>query len=85
MPNPQRDRTEIYAQILKVCVKPTVKTRIMYQTNLSYEVLLAILKQLQNFELLTLDKDRRKYVTTGKGQEYLARWAAIQELIKDLG
>jgi predicted transcriptional regulator len=84
VPNPKvkRDRTEIFAQILKLCAKPTVKTRIMYKTNLSYNVLLEILKQLQTLELLTLDKAIKKYVTTGKGQEYLAKWSAVQELLK---
>jgi predicted transcriptional regulator len=78
----KRDRTEIFAQILKLCAKPTVKTRIMYQTNLSYNTLLTILKQLRNFGLLTLDKRTRKYETTCKGLEYITRWTAVQELLE---
>ena len=78
----KRDRNEIFAQILKLCVKPTPKTRIMYQTNISYDNLLKLLKQLENYGLLILEKDSRKYATTCKGQEYITRWAALQELLE---
>jgi predicted transcriptional regulator len=78
----KRDRNEIFAQILKLCVKPTAKTHIMYQTNISYDTLLKLLKQLQNFGLLILEKGKRKYATTCKGQKYITRYAALQELLE---
>jgi predicted transcriptional regulator len=78
----KRDRNEIFVEILKLCTKPTAKTHIMYQTNISYDTLLKLLKHLQNFELLTLEKGARKYATTCKGQEYITRWQALQELLE---
>jgi predicted transcriptional regulator len=81
-PKLRRDRNEIFAEILKLCMKPTAKTHIMYKTNISYGTLLKFLKQLEDFDFLTLVKSTRKYATTPKGQEYLTRWGALQELIE---
>jgi predicted transcriptional regulator len=77
----RRDRNEIFAEILKLCMEPTAKTHIMYKTNISYGTLLKFLKQLEDFDFLNLVKSTRKYATTPKGQEYLTKWATLQELI----
>jgi predicted transcriptional regulator len=78
----KRDRNEIFSEILELCRKPTAKTHIMYKTNISYAALLKLLKQLQKLELLILEKSSKKYATTDKGQEYIARWVTLQELLE---
>jgi predicted transcriptional regulator len=80
-PKLRRDRNEIFAEILKLCMEPTAKTHIMYKTNISYGTLLKLLKQLEDFDFINLIKNARKYVTTPKGREYLRKWEALQELI----
>jgi predicted transcriptional regulator len=77
----KRYRNEILSEILELCREPTAKTRITYKTNISYAALLKLLKQLQKFELLTIEKSSKKYATTDKGKEYISRWTALQELL----
>ena len=79
---PNRDRKEIYAETLKACVEPKLKTQLMYQTNVSYSSLLRTVRQLRSFGLLVFEKGTRKYATTCKGKEYIKKWMALQELLQ---
>ena len=78
----KRTNIEMIAEILSLCRKPTAKTRIMYKTNMSYAAIQKFLTQLQKFGLLRLEDEAKKYVTTEKGHDFIKKYAAIQELLK---
>ena len=77
-----RERLQIFAEILSFCQKPQVKTRVMYQTNISYKTLQSCLLQLSGFALLEVHHSTERYATTVKGQDFLSRWKALQELLQ---
>ena len=76
----RRTRLEIFAEILEICRKPNVKTRVMYQTNLSYNMLQVCLKKLLKKELLELNLGAKNYSTTERGLGFLQRWEDLQQL-----
>jgi len=80
--NSRRDRLQIFAEILDLCRKPQTKTRVMYETNLSYAMLQDCLMKLQNKGLLEVHHSKTKYATTEKGLEFLQRWAELQQFLK---
>lgn len=72
---------EIMTEILALCVRPTRKTRIMYQINLSHT-------QLRNYlEFLTaqglLGHNSPAYITTEKGQRLLKAFANINDVLEN--
>ena len=77
----KRDRLEIIAAILDLCLKPRTKTRIMYGTNLSWKMLQQYLSQMQSQGLLEVKNDSTKYVTTTRGYDFLEKWKELQELM----
>jgi predicted transcriptional regulator len=79
--NSKRDRLQIFAEILELCRKPQVKTKVMYKANLSYNMLQDCLMQLHKWKLLEVHHSKKKYLTTEKGQEFLQKWTALQQLI----
>ena len=76
----KRDRVEIMAEILGLCSKPKTKTRVMYGTNLSWKMLQHYLAYMQEHELLEVQNDSTKYVTTGRGQDFVEKWNELKEL-----
>ena len=76
----KRDRVEIMAEILELCSKPKTKTRVMYGTNLSWKMLQHYLAYMQEHELLEVQNDSTKYVTTGRGQDFVEKWNELKEL-----
>ena len=77
----KRDRVEIMAEILGLCLNPTTKTHVMYGTNLSWKMLQHYLSHMQSRELLEMYKDSKRYVTSKKGKEFLARWNELKALL----
>jgi predicted transcriptional regulator len=77
----KRDRLEIIAAILDLCLKPRTKTRIMYGTNLSWKMLQQYLSQMQSQGLLEVNNNSTKYVTTSRGHDFLEKWKELQELM----
>ena len=77
-----RGHLQIFVEILNFCEKPQVKTRVMYQTNISYRMLQKCLPQLIGFELLELHHSAERYATTKKGQEFLSKMKELQELLQ---
>ena len=69
---------EIFAQILKLCKRPTAKTRIMYKTNMSYSATMKFLEYLQQVQMLKFDENGKKYETTEKGHNYLKKYSDLQ-------
>ena len=77
----KRDRVEIMADVLVLCLKPKSKTQVMYGTNLSWKMLQQYLSQLQSLKLLEAQGKSTKYVTTKRGQEFVEKWKELQELL----
>ena len=77
----KRNSLEIIAEILSVCEQPQNKTRVMYRTSLSWQMLNKYLSQLQSARLLEIHHRLTKYVTTPKGLEFLRKWRELAELL----
>ena len=77
----KRDRVEIMAEILCLCMEPRTKTHVMYGTNLSWKMLQHYLSELQNLKLLEVHDDSTRYVATPRGQEFLEKWKELQLLL----
>jgi predicted transcriptional regulator len=81
--NRRRDRLYIIAEILKIAEDGSLKTQIMYKANLSFAQMNEYLSFLLRMGLLEVQKEARKkiYVTTTKGEEYLAKHGEISNLL----
>lgn len=84
-----RSRLQIVADILFVAENGAKKTRIMYQANLSYDLLKRYLAEALEADLISINKDERSYITTQKGkaflkkyEEYCERCTRLQEQFK---
>jgi predicted transcriptional regulator len=77
----RRSRLEIIAEILVLCRRPHVKTRIMYETNLSYTMVQMYLKKLVALEFIKVCHSEKRYVTTMKGTVFLQKWLSLGELL----
>ena len=80
MPMIRRTNSEITAEILSLCIKPQNKTKIMYETNLSWATLQRYLSQLLVRGLLEIHHSQIKYATTPKGLKFIDKWKEIVEL-----
>jgi len=69
-----RSKLQIIADILLVAGKGAKKTRIMYQANLSYDLLKRYLAYTLEADLISIDKDEKSYVITQKGETFLRRY-----------
>lgn len=80
-----RDRLSIIAEFLDLAKDGTLKTRIMYQANLSYAQLSDYLPLLINMNLLEAVKTPHRviYKTTEKGLRYLQSHREIRELLTE--
>ena len=80
-----RDRLSIIAEFLDLAKDGTLKTRIMYQANLSYAQLSNYLPLLINMNLLEVVKTPHRviYKTTEKGLRYLKSHREIRELLTE--
>jgi predicted transcriptional regulator len=66
-----RGRLDIIADILHVVSGNAKKTQIMYQANLSFRVLQKYLAEIAGASLINFEDERRCYVLTDKGREFL--------------
>jgi len=73
-----RDRVEIVADILEICKNDTRKTNIMYQANLSFELLTKYLRLLQHANLIKVDHDGSVYSATDKGLDFLKQYYELR-------
>jgi predicted transcriptional regulator len=77
-----RGRIEITANILEIAKQGSRKTRIMYQGNLSFDLVQKYLKQLEQLGLVEVkntSKGEKMYLATKKGQEFLADFYELQK------
>ncbi len=77
----KRTQLEVLADILELCRKPTAKTKIMYKTNLSYQVMQKSVNQLLKLKLLIFDPKAKKFQASPKGLEFLQRYSALIALL----
>ena len=66
-----RSRLEIIADILQVVDLTAKKTQIMFQANLSYQVLQKYLAEVTNACLVNFEQERQCYLLTDKGRGFL--------------
>jgi len=76
----KRDRVEIIAEILGLCLEPRSKTRVMYGTNLSWKMLQNYLSHLQERGLLEAQNNSTKYLTTERGRDFVEKWKELKAL-----
>jgi len=77
----KRPSAQIMAEILSLCKQPQTKTRVMYGTNLSWEMLQKYLVELQSLGFLEVHCSLTKYIATQKGLEFIEKWAELVELL----
>ena len=77
----KRTNLEITAEILSFCKQPRTKTHVMYNTNLSWQMLQKYLSQLQTRGLLEVHHSQTKYATTQKGLKFVEKWKELLELL----
>ena len=77
----KRDRVEIIAEILALCLEPKTKTHVMYGTNLSWKMLQQYLAHMQSRDLLEIKNNSTKYVTTKRGQDFVVKWKQLKALL----
>jgi len=74
-----RSRLQIIADILYIAGRGAKKTRIMYQANLSYDLLKRYLTETIEAGLISTDNDEKLYVITRKGEVFLKRYEEYSE------
>ena len=75
-----RSRIRIVADILGIARQGSRKTRIMYQGNLSFDLLQKYLDMLVKHDLLETSGDSKKsYVATEKGRRFLEDYHELQK------
>jgi len=78
-----RKRLEIIADILSVAKDGAKKTRIMYQANLSYRLLIVYLKFVRDAGLVFI-QGKGEYVLSQKGQKFLERYKQYSQRFEQL-
>jgi predicted transcriptional regulator len=78
-----RSRLEISAEVLRQAINGEKKTRLMYQTNLSYDSLKDYLGMLTSKGLLNFNKENGLYMTTHKGRTFLVRYEKLSSVLGD--
>ena len=74
-----RNRLEIAADIIEITKNGSRKTRIMYQGNLSFDLLQRYLDMLLNFQLIQrLEGDQPAYIATEKGRHFLTEFEELR-------
>ena len=74
-----RSRIQIAADILEIAKEGSRKTKIMYQGNLSFDLLQKYVDMLVNFGLLEVEeKSEGGYIATPKGRQFLEDYRELQ-------
>jgi len=82
--NKHRRRLEIVVDMLSVTLAKAKKTRIMYQANLSYQLVDKYLENLLKSSLIVRD-DQSFYSVTEKGKEFLQKYADYLDRCRRIG
>jgi predicted transcriptional regulator len=81
----RRDRLEIIADILEIAKEGQLKTRILYDGNLSFVQLNEYLGFMikMGFLEVNMEYEKRNYRTTNRGLKYLESYEEISSLITE--
>jgi len=82
--NKHRSRLEIVVDMLSVALAKAKKTRIMYQSNLSYRLVDKYLESLLGSGLVECD-DQSFYSVTERGKEFLQKYAGYLDRCRRIG
>ena len=77
-----RGKLDIVADILKVAIQQSKKTRIMYQANLSSRVLHKYLAEISGASLICFSDETHCYTLTSKGREFLEAYTQYSKTNK---
>jgi len=82
---PPRNKDQIIAQILEICLKPGVtKTHVVYQSNLNFKSVMPYLSLLIGSGLLEMVQGEFAiYKTTPKGKRALKAFSAIEKMVAE--
>jgi predicted transcriptional regulator len=69
-----RRKLDLVVDILNAASKNAKKTEIMFQANLSYKLLQKYLTKIIEANLISFETEKRDYIITAKGQEFLAAY-----------
>ena len=78
----KRSRFETIYTILKLCVKSTKKTHIMYRANLSHQQLEKYLNLLLERNLVAAGDDG--YTTTPRGMNFIEKFNELQGIMNEV-
>lgn len=74
-----RGRLEIMAHILGLCMKPQLKTRIMYDVSITFNMFGSYAALLESQGLFAQEGNR--YVTTAKGLQFINAFIQLQSVL----
>ncbi len=77
-----RSRSDIIASILETTKQGATKTRIMYQSYLSYSQVVSYVKFLQENELIRYEEGKQVFRTTEKGYKLLNLSNEISDIME---
>lgn len=83
--NTRRSEMEILAYMLTIMRRGAIKTKILYQANLSYTQLKSYLQFLKDAGLITEEGEKKRgniFKTTYKGNLFLYHWSKILGLVE---
>jgi len=75
-----RTRHGLIASMLESCREPKMKTELMYEVRISYEMLQTVLGFCLETRLLS--ENNRRYETTQKGNKFLKQFRGLLDLLK---
>lgn len=86
----KRERLEVIRDILKAIMsnKNIKPTRLLYASNLSPQMFKEYINELISKGFISLEinkKDKKAFVLTKKGQDFLQEYRAIENLIENFG
>lgn len=79
-----RRKLDIIADILTIAAHDPKKTQIMYQANLSYNVLQKYLVELNGASLISYQDQDKCYGLTDKGRQFLDNYKCYSRIIKNI-
>ena len=74
----RRDKTDVYHDILESAITPVRKTRLVYGSNLNFEIIKKYIIELTTSGLL--EQNGNFYTTTEKGRKYIKAQESLTKL-----
>ena len=77
----RRNHLQVLYDILELCKMPQAKTYVLRNTNTSFKLLERYLLQLQTSNLLELQPETKRYITTKEGQKFIEAWINLKTML----